>query len=985
MILRAINLFLLLAFSAGAQIITNSINPTNLPPTLSYVGLAGVQGGIDQYSTNYTMYENVKTAGAYGDGFHDDTAVLQAAVANCPNGEYVYIPTGTYLINGTLNHTGVNKYDGHQYPYNIVIRGDGPTNTIILENGGGEIISFLGASGSMGLNLGSINSGNTRGSTTINFNVPTFLDVGQWIWIQHQTNADGSFYPSSGDANPFFYNYNPSSSQIVKVTGISGTGSGQNVTFWPPLNEGFTGDTVQIASSPPLHCGIENLCVTRLNYVANDNIDISCGEECWIRNVESRQARSGHIYLHFCGGCEVDNCFVHDPFPYEDGATGGGNSVYGITLGYYSSSCLVQNNIALHCRHSFIMETGGGQDNVIAYNYGSQNINQNFFTTDYQMDTDYHGGEQRFCLWEGNVVPILRADGIEGATKHNTYFRNFVTRDGISAVNIVVNAIDFQRGNYFDSFIENVYAPTNSVNSAGAFNNPVNYASSAGGYRIGSIQDTYPYDPNVFTNNTWLGNYDMSAGLVDGSTNGVIYWTSSVPATFPSSLFYTNKPSWFGTNVWPPFGKDVAGYTNPIPAQVTAQGIAEFGTTLSDGHTLTTVAANGTVSIPGNGSYFNTACVALTATPNAGYAFSGWSGYPVANPNSPNTYLVMPSANASVTANFVQGTSYTLNVVNGTGSGSYMPGTTVTIAASALSGQQFTSWMVPSVNIASTNTMTTTITMPSGNVTATANFVPVASGSSPVTTTNTPVTSGSGPVTTSNGLVAWYAFDDGNGSAAADSSGNGIAGTLANNPAWGSGVIGSGALSFNGSSQYVSIPNQSGTTLAGVNAATVSAWVKTTTGGTIICSGGACINWGNYTLSVAGGSAVAEFVNANVSSGQFSVSSSSTVNDGKWHLITGVLNGTSITLYVDGAISGARSDFSGNIFNDSGRSVIDIGATPATGECGSPAIGYFNGSIDDVRIYNRPLSSSEIQNLYLAKAATASPVPTPPGKLFILH
>jgi pectate lyase-like protein/List-Bact-rpt repeat protein len=654
--------------AASAQIITNSIQATNLPPTLSYFGLAGVQGGIDQYSTNYTMYANAKTSGCYGDGIHDDTAILQALVAACPNQEYVYCPTGMYLITGTLNHSGVNNFDGLQHMYSMVIRGDGPTNTIIMGNVNGEIISYTAWNYgiAMGLNLGAISAGNTRGSSNITFNVPTFLNVGQWMWIQHQTNADGSFWPPSGDANPFFYSYNPTSSQLVKVTAISGTGSGQNCSFWPPLNEGFTGDNVQIATSPPLHCGIENLSVVRLNYYANDNINISCGCECWIRNVYDSQARSGHIYLHYCGGCQVEECYVDNPFPFEDGATGGGNSDYGITFGYYSSSCLAVNNIALHCRHSFIMETGGGQDNVTIYNYGHDNINQNFFTTDYQMDTDYHGGEQRFCLFEGNVVPILRADGIEGATKHNIWFRNLVTRDGIPDVNIVVNAIDLQRGNYFDFFIENVYAPTNSVNSAGAFNNPVNYASSAGGYRIGSIQDTYPYDPNVFTNNTFLGNYDMSANLVDGSTNGVIYWTSSVPTTFPSSLFYTNKPSWFGTNVWPPFGKDVAGYTNAIPAQTLAATMAAFATTPSDGWLLTLNVTNGTISHPGTNTYFSSAIIQVVATAaDTNHVFLGYniSGSTLGNPtNSPVNYFTMPKGGVTLTAFFP---------TNGTGGSSY--------------------------------------------------------------------------------------------------------------------------------------------------------------------------------------------------------------------------------------------------------------------------------------------------------------------------
>ena len=56
-----------------------------------------------------------------------------------------------------------------------------------------------------------------------------------------------------------------------------------------------------------------------------------------------------------------------------------------------------------------------------------------------------------------------------------------------------------------------------------------------------------------------------------------------------------------------------------------------------------------------------------------------------------------------------------------------------------------------------------------------------------------------------NGLVAWWKFDEANGTVAYDSSGNDLDGTTNGNPPWVSGKIG-GALSFNGSNQFVSLP-----------------------------------------------------------------------------------------------------------------------------------------------------------------------------------
>src|SRR3990167_9554249 len=54
-----------------------------------------------------------------------------------------------------------------------------------------------------------------------------------------------------------------------------------------------------------------------------------------------------------------------------------------------------------------------------------------------------------------------------------------------------------------------------------------------------------------------------------------------------------------------------------------------------------------------------------------------------------------------------------------------------------------------------------------------------------------------------NGLVGYWAFDEGSGTTAGDSSGNGNNGTLVNGPTWTTGKVGSGALDFDGTNDYV--------------------------------------------------------------------------------------------------------------------------------------------------------------------------------------
>jgi hypothetical protein len=52
-------------------------------------------------------YFNVVTYGAYGDGVHDDTAAIAAAIASAPNGGTIYFPPGTYLATNFSLTSGI--------------------------------------------------------------------------------------------------------------------------------------------------------------------------------------------------------------------------------------------------------------------------------------------------------------------------------------------------------------------------------------------------------------------------------------------------------------------------------------------------------------------------------------------------------------------------------------------------------------------------------------------------------------------------------------------------------------------------------------------------------------------------------------------------------------------------------------------------------------------------------------------------------------
>src|SRR5262249_51356664 len=108
-----------------------------------------------------------------------------------------------------------------------------------------------------------------------------------------------------------------------------------------------------------------------------------------------------------------------------------------------------------------------------------------------------------------------------------------------------------------------------------------------------------------------------------------------------------------------------------------------------------------------------------------------------------------------------------------------------------------------------------------------------------------------------------------------------------------------------------------------------------------------------------------------------------TINDGAWHHIAGLRQGTTALIYVDGVEEGSASNQSlGSVDTNCGTAFIGAGNSIAV--CPTTAVeNFFNGFIDEVELVKgRALSASEIQAIYNAGSAgkcrpTPTPTPTP--------
>jgi len=169
------------------------------------------------------------------------------------------------------------------------------------------------------------------------------------------------------------------------------------------------------------------------------------------------------------------------------------------------------------------------------------------------------------------------------------------------------------------------------------------------------------------------------------------------------------------------------------------------------------------------------------------------------------------------------------------------------------------------------------------------------------------------------------------------------------------------AYSFNGTSSHVTVGSTSDWNFVhDGSGATVSAWVyrngsQTGNGGIFVTEGGQSTTTG-FGLGIrSGGNAYARTINTS-NSWQVCEDTSSSVSTGVWHHILATIDSTSIKLYVDGILNSSHT-ISGTL--KSGNSSYRAVGRAYSGSAWS----YLNGKLDDMGIWKRVLTATEISDL----------------------
>ena len=212
------------------------------------------------------------------------------------------------------------------------------------------------------------------------------------------------------------------------------------------------------------------------------------------------------------------------------------------------------------------------------------------------------------------------------------------------------------------------------------------------------------------------------------------------------------------------------------------------------------------------------------------------------------------------------------------------------------------------------------------------------------------------------GLVGWWKLDEASGIIAADSSGQGKIGTVEGEPTWlPAGGMVDGALEFDGADDQVTVYDAGDFGIT--NTMSIAVWME-------IASIPRDFEyvWGYDTyptvrlMGASTGTTTYRFI-YRVGAPDIQVN----LGDAGWHHVVCIADGTNCLVYVDGALASQGAQLGD----------IETHTNWRIGNAYGDASRRFTGKLDDVRVYNRALSSTEVKILVdpISAAKSSEPIP----------
>lgn len=513
---------------------------------------AGVEGGIPNRNTIFATVTE-PPYNADNTGISDAGSAIQNAINECPAGQVVYVPPGTYSIGSSLT---IRK--------SITLRGAGAETIFKASTGRPISIGRLGPWPPPKNNPAyymDIANDAVKGTNTVNVEDTSSLQIGKMIMIDELDDPD-LVWTKSGRA----YRFRASMHMVESKTANS-------VTFRPALPISYT-RSPHLAYFPDIvqDAGVESIKFVGDGTYPNQFITIYSAWNVWVYNSEFTNMPAKTIMVAWSGHVELRRNYLSDQ------ADGGPNSEALDLFADVNWSKVVDNIcVAAGFPQINIGDFGsnanysGGFGNVIAYNYAVDSFytdpptasNHGIMTADIGSN---HSPHSQFNLFEGNWVGKFGADAYHGGSSHNTYLRNVATGQPTSWTNATHRiAISIDRRNLYYNLIGNVFGDANNI----ATHEYAVTSSWSGStiYRLGfpnvgnngfdgehppvaiPNSDGGPRDLYVDRNDTPYGTTILEGNW--SSVSGKQSWTIS-PESIAYSYYLSEKPDFFGDLAWPP-------------------------------------------------------------------------------------------------------------------------------------------------------------------------------------------------------------------------------------------------------------------------------------------------------------------------------------------------------------------------------------------------------------------------------------------------